>query len=147
LGLPKSTPLIVTGLSRGADMAVFSAAHEDLSEGVAGAVAIALTLESDYIRAPDPAHRHPGLQVDDKDRILFYPILSRLAPTPVAVIQSTSDRYCSAATSRRLMGPDTPTLRLYPVKAMNHGFDGGRRQLFAFLDEALDWIEASRAKS
>ena len=144
LGLPESTPVIVTGDSRGAGLAVFASAEPNLRKGVIGAVAIALTPESDYLRAPDPETRHAGIKVDEKDRILFYPILPLLAPMPVAVIQSTSDRYCPAAESRRLMGPDTPTLRLYEVKARNHGFDGGRQQALADLDDALTWIEASR---
>ena len=142
LGLPENTPVIVTGDSRGAGMVVFAAAEPNLRKGVAGAVAIALTRESDYLRAPNPATRHPGIQVDEKDRILFYPVLRLLAPMPIAVIQSTNDRYVPSAESRRLMGPDTPTLRLYEVKARNHGFDGGRDELMRDLDDALKWIEA-----
>jgi dienelactone hydrolase len=141
LGLPDSTPVIVTGMSRGAGLAVFAAAAPSMKRGVTGAIAIALTLESDYLRAPDAETRHEGIKVDEKNRILFYPILPLLGPMPVAVIQSTSDRYCPAAESRRLMGPDTPTLRLYEVKARNHGFGGGTKELMADLDDALKWIQ------
>jgi hypothetical protein len=41
------------------------------------------------------------------------------------------------------MGPDTPALRLYEVKARNHGFDGGRDRMLADLDDALEWIEGA----
>ncbi len=146
LGLPDDTPVIVTGMSRGAGLAVFAAAQPRLRKHVAGAIAIALTLESDYLLAPDPATRRPGIQVDEKDRILFYPILPLLGSIPVAVIQSTSDSYVASAESRRLMGPDTPTLRLYEVKARNHSFGGGKEQLLADLDDALRWIASSSAK-
>jgi type IV secretory pathway VirJ component len=144
LGLSKDTPVIVTGMSRGASMVIFTAAHKDVRKGISGAIAIALTKESDYLRAPDPAVRPPGLKVDEKERILFYPILPLLSSMPVAVIQSTHDRYCPAAESRRLMGPDTPMLRLYPVDALNHGFGGGTKQLLADLDDALKWIESKQ---
>jgi hypothetical protein len=138
--------VIVTGMSRGAGLVVFSAAEPTIRKGVLGAVAIALTKESDYLRAADPANRHPGVQVDEKERILFYPLLKLLAPLPVAVLQSTSDRYISSDESRRLMGPDTPSLRLYEVKARNHGFGGGTEELLRDLDDALKWIEESPKK-
>ncbi|HKE45008.1 MAG TPA: AcvB/VirJ family lysyl-phosphatidylglycerol hydrolase [Steroidobacteraceae bacterium] len=140
LGLAESTPIIVVGFSRGATMVAFTALHPELRGGVAGAVAIALTREADYLRA-QPAERAAGIQVDDKDRIQIYPALKYLGSTPLAVIQSTNDPYVPAAESRQLLGPDTPTLRLYPVEARNHGFSNARDKLLADLDDALRWIE------
>jgi hypothetical protein len=147
LGLPESTPVIVTGDSRGATMVIFAAAETHVRDGVSGAVAIALTREADYLLAPAPADRDPAIEVDDKGRIQVYPVLKRLDSIPIAVIQSTHDRYVPSAESRRLMGPDTPMLRLYEVKARNHGFDGGRDQLLADLDDAMKWIEANAIKT
>ena len=144
LGLPETTHVIVTGDSRGATMVIFAAAEKHVRDGVRGAVAIALTREVDYLDAPPPAERNPAIQVDDEGRIQIYPVLSHLDTIPIAVIQSTHDRYVPSAESRRLMGPDTPMLRLYEVKARNHGFDGGRDHLLADLDDALSWIEAKR---
>jgi hypothetical protein len=141
LGLPETTLVIVAGDSRGATMVVFAAAEKHVRDGVRGAVAVALTREVDYLRAPEPAERDPAIQVDEKGRIQIYPVLTRLSSIRIAVIQSTNDRYVPAAESRRLMGPDTPALRLYEVKARNHGFDGGRDKLLVDLDDALMWIE------
>jgi type IV secretory pathway VirJ component len=141
LGLPENTREIVVGDSRGATMVIFAAAERHMKGHVAGGIAIALTREADYLHAPPPAERDPAIQVDDKGRIQVYPVLQRLESIPIAVIQSTHDRYVPSAESRRLMGPDTPTLRLYEVKARNHGFDGGRDQLLHDLDDALKWIE------
>jgi len=143
LGLPETTPEIVVGDSRGATLVVFAAAETHLRSHVAGGVAIALTREADYLRAPPPVGRDSAIEVDEKGRIQIYPVLKRLDAIPIAVIQSTHDRYVPAAESRRLMGPDTPMLRLYEVKARNHGFDGGRDQLLADLDDALKWIETT----
>ena len=144
LGLPETTHVIVTGDSRGATMVIFASAEKHLRDEVRGAVAIALTREVDYLNAPPLAERNPAIQVDDKGRIQIYPVLSHLDTIPIAVIQSTHDRYVPSAESRRLMGPDTPMLRLYEVKARNHGFDGGRDQLLADLDDALSWIESKQ---
>ncbi len=135
-----ATPLIVVGFSRGASAAAFAAVHPKLHAGLAGIVAIALTREVDYLKAPPPVERPPGLLVDDKGRMLLYPALGLVGPIPLAVIQSTGDRYVPSAESRRLLGPDTPTRRLYEVTAKNHGFSGGEETLVRDLDEALSWM-------
>jgi dienelactone hydrolase len=146
-GLPASTPVIVVGFSRGATLVAFSALHPELRDQVRGAIALALTREADYLRAP-PAERAPDIQVDDKGRIQIYPALKFLGGTPVAIIQSTNDPYVPAAESRQLLGPDTPTLRLYAVESSNHRFGGARDKVITDVDDALHWIEQSpRAKT
>ena len=52
LGLPESTPVIVTGDSRGAGLAVFASAEPNLRKGVIGAVA--------RIRGKSPVPRSQG---------------------------------------------------------------------------------------
>ncbi len=140
LGLPESTPTVVAGVSRGATMVVFAAAAPPLRPRIRGAVAIALTRETDYLTPPDPETRSALIKLDEKGRILLYPALDMLGSIPIAVIQSTRDSYISSAESRRLMGPDTPTRRLYEVEARNHSFGGGQDRMLQCLDEALDWI-------
>jgi dienelactone hydrolase len=140
LGLADSTPIIVVGFSRGATMVAFTALHPELRSEVGGAVAIALTREADYLQAPE-VERAPGIQVDDQGRIQIYPALKLLGSTRLAVIQSTNDPYVPAAESRQMLGPNTPTLRIYEVESRNHGFSGARDQLLQDLDDALRWIE------
>jgi dienelactone hydrolase len=139
-GLPPSTPVIVVGFSRGATLVAFSAVHPELRNQVRGAIALALTREADYLRAP-PAERAPEIKVDDKGRIQIYPALKSYGSVPVAVIQSTNDPYVPSAESRELLGPDTPTLRLYEVDSSNHRFGGARDKMIADVDDALAWIE------
>src|SRR6185295_1548553 len=66
LGLPDTTPVIISGFSRGANLVVFTAGVTSLQKHLAGALAIALTREIDFLRAPDPAARPPALRVDDR---------------------------------------------------------------------------------
>lgn len=140
LDLPDSTPTIVVGFSRGASVVAFAAVHPELRDDVQGAVAIALTREADYLRAP-AGERRPEIQVDDQGRIQLYPTLQLLGSTPLAVIQSTRDSYVPAAESRALLGADTSTLRLYAVDAKDHGFRNARDVLMRDLDDALRWID------
>ena len=144
LGVADSTPIIVVGFSRGATLVAFSALHPELRNQLRGAIALALTREADYLRAPPP-ERAPDIQVDKQGRIQMYPALKFLGSTPVAIIQSTNDPYVPAAESRKLLGPDTPTLRLYEVESSNHRFGGARDKMIADVDDALKWIEQSRA--
>lgn len=143
LDLPDSTPTIVTGNSRGASMVVFAAGEPSLKLQICGAVAIALTRESDYVTPPAPAERDAYIQLDDKGGVLLYPALDRLGPIPIAVIQSTKDSYVPSAESRQLMGPDTATRRLYEVQASNHSFGGGKDRLLRDVDEPLNWIAST----
>lgn len=149
LDLPESTRAILTGDSRGASLVVFAGGNKKVQGRLAGAVAVALTREVDYMPTPPPEMLSPTIQVDEKGRIQTYPAIARLGTIPIAVIQSKGDRYVPSEESRRLFGPDTPTRRLYEVEAKNHGFGGGRDQLLRDLDEALQWIaglEQARAQ-
>ena len=145
-GLPDSTPIIIVGFSRGASVVAFTAVHPQLRDGIGGAVAIALTREADNLRAPE-RERTPEVQVDDQGRIQLYPALKLLGSTRLAVIQSTHDSYVPAGESRQLLGPDTPTLRLYEVEAKDHGFSNARGTLTHDLDDALRWIEETAPAS
>jgi type IV secretory pathway VirJ component len=142
LGLPATTPVVVVGFSRGATAVAFTAIHPELQDDFAGAVAIALTREADYLHVPE-RERSAKVQVDSQGRLQLYPAVKLLSSRRLAVIQSTHDSYVPAAESRRLLGPDTPTLRLYSVESKNHGFSDARDQLMSDLDDALRWVIGS----
>ena len=142
LGLPDSTPIVIVGFSRGASVVAFTAVHPQLRDGIAGAVAIALTREADYLHVPDQ-ERSAEIQVDGEGRLQLYPAMKLLGSTRLAVIQSTNDSYVPAAESRQLLGSDTTTLRLYTVEAKDHGFSDARDRMLQDLDEALRWVEES----
>jgi fermentation-respiration switch protein FrsA (DUF1100 family) len=147
LDLPDSTPIVIVGFSRGATVVAFAAVHPELRGGIGGAVAIALTREADYLHVP-AGERGPEIQVDDKGRLQLYPALELLGSTRFAVIQSSNDSYVPAAESRKLLGPDTHTQRLYEVVSEDHGFSDARDKLMQDLDDALRWVEeATHASS
>jgi len=140
LDLPDETPSIAVGMSRGANVVIASAGDPTLRRGIVGAVAIALTREFDYLIVRDEAKRLPGVTTDERGRLQTYAAIERLGSIPLAIIQSTNDSYVPSAESRRLLGPDTPTRRLYEVPSANHEFDGGHEALMRDLDDAIAWI-------
>jgi hypothetical protein len=141
LMIEPSARLIVVGFSRGATFVAFTAVHPDLQRELAGAIAIGLTRRADYLGSITPSVIQSDVELDRRRRVLIYPALKLFAHVRVAVIQSTGDRYVSAAESRKLLGPDTATRRLYAVEARNHRFGGNRERLIEDLDAALRWIE------
>jgi fermentation-respiration switch protein FrsA (DUF1100 family) len=143
-GLPDGTPIITAGMSRGANVVIASAGDPMLRPGMMGAVAIALTREFDALTVSDAAKKLSVVKTDDQGRIQTYPAIERLGSLPLAIIQSTNDDYVPSAESRRLLGADTATRRLYEVTSTNHDFDGGHDVLMRDLDNAIDWIKASR---
>jgi hypothetical protein len=140
LGIPTDTPIVISGMSRGANVVVAAAGSASLRAGITGAVAIALTRELDDVTLPKDLIGSPGIQTDDRGRLQTYPSLERLGALRVAVIQSTNDSYVKSAESRRLLGPDTPTRRLYEIDSKNHNFGGGREALMHALDDAMMWV-------
>ena len=141
--LPNQTPIVITGMSRGANVVVAGAGDAALRPGIVGAVAIALTREFDDLTVPDTVVGRPGVQTDDKGRLQTYPSLERLGSMRLAIIQSTNDSYVRSSESRRLLGPDTPTRRLYEIESKNHSFGGGQASLMRALDDAMAWVGQS----
>ena len=143
LGLAEQTPIVITGMSRGANVVVAAAGDPALRPGIVGAVAIALTREFDDLTIPDSAAARPGVKTDEQGRLQTYPALQRLGSMRLAVIQSTNDSYVPSSESRRLLGPDTPSRRLYEVVSRNHSFGGGQAALMQALDDAMMWVGGS----
>ena len=146
MGLPEETPTILTGFSRGASMVIMGAAVRKIQPRLAGAITMSLTKEADYVRMPKGKPLPEGIQLDEEGRLLTYPLLERLGALPMAVIQADGDSYVPASEARTLMGPDTPTRRLYTVENSSHGFGGARDVLLRDLDDALAWVKSATTR-
>jgi fermentation-respiration switch protein FrsA (DUF1100 family) len=146
LNLPDETPTILTGFSRGASMVIMGAAVRKIQPLLEGAVAMSLTKEADYVRTPKGTTLPQGVKVDEEGRLLTYPLLERLGTLPIAVIQADGDKYVPASEARTLIGPDTPTRRLYTVENTVHGFKGAYDVLLHDLDDALAWVKSATTR-
>jgi len=132
LGLPPDYPVVLVGVSRGAGLSVVAAGQDALRPSIAGVLAVALTKEEEYVEVPE--------------RVGVYDYLPRLADTPIAVVQSTRDRYLPAAAARALFGADTPYRWFQPVEARDHSFGGARAQLYDAMERSLNWLARSSAR-
>jgi dienelactone hydrolase len=149
LGLAPDTRVILTGMSRGAGLVVVAAGQRELQPNLAGVIAVALTREEEHVvhirrqRGQPRDGRRPRQLVEIKT----YQYLRRLGTVPVAVMQSTHDRYLPAAEARELFGPNTELRRFQAVEAHNHTFSGGRETLCNYLESALQWIESTSQRT
>jgi pimeloyl-ACP methyl ester carboxylesterase len=123
LRLPPGTPIVLTGISRGAGLAVVAAAQPEVSRRIAGLLLMGLTAGEGNVRP----------------RAAPFTLLARIGH-PIVLLQSTADRHMPAAEARRLFGPDTPGRKLVAIEADNHTFGGHRDELFKQAEAGLDWI-------
>lgn len=130
LRLPPATPVVLVGVSRGADLAVVAAGQPGMRAQLSGVVVMALTREEEYVR-----RRRSSASLE------LYPYLPRLGDVPLSVIQSTRDTYLPAREARLLFGPDTARRALHAIDARNHSFGGARDALYAALRASLQWVQ------
>ena len=150
MSLPAGTPTILVGVSRGAEFMVAAAAQPSLQPRPAGAVALALTRETDYVRNRPTSKRKAskmGSSRMESGQILSYVRLKEAIDIPIAVIQSTHDRYLPAAEASTLFGGDTSMRHFMAIEAKNHGFGGARDVMLQELDNSLGWIESLMKQS
>ncbi len=143
LGLPPDTRIILVGMSRGAGLTVVAAGVREMQVNLAGVVAIALTREEEHVVRYRPRRDFPPVPRGPRQlvEIKTYDYLRRLAAIPIAVIQSTHDRYLPATEARRLFGPDTAVRKLQEVESRGHTFGGALKELRNRVESSLLWIE------
>jgi pimeloyl-ACP methyl ester carboxylesterase len=140
LGLTGHHPVVLVGVSRGAGLAVVAAAR--LRDVITGVVAVALTQEEEYVRwyrhLPLPHEPHRAVMVD------VYEYLADLGDVPIAVVQSTHDRYLPASKARAQFGPDTASRWFQSIEAANHNFGGARNRMYEAIRAAVTWVTTRR---
>ena len=144
LELPGDTATVLVGFSRGAGLAVVAAGQSALQPFLGGVLAIALTDEEEYVRSyRTRTGRDPrDLSARELATLRPYDVLADVGRLPLAVIQSTQDRYVSAARARQLFGPDDERRRFHAIPARSHTFAGARDALYEQARVALEWIVA-----
>jgi hypothetical protein len=139
MNLAPETPVILAGISRGAGLMSIAAGQKASHKHLAGLVAIALGDVEEHVI-------HPGLgsQRSRWVAVETYRDLRLLSDVPIEILQSTRDKYTSAARARELFGADTPLHHVHAIKSAGHTFRGGLPALFAQLQESLARLAATQ---
>jgi len=145
LALPPTTPVILVGVSRGAGLSVVAAGQRVVRDMLTGVLAIALTKEEEYVRRYRVRRGQTPPDMPRRELVMIqtYDYLPRLSSLRVSVIQSTRDNYLPADEARQLFGPDTPDRRFHAVEAWDHSFTGARDELYAQMEQSLNWISSA----
>jgi type IV secretory pathway VirJ component len=150
LRLSPDAPVVLTGWSRGASLGVLVASSREADPRVVGLVAVGLPADEQLdIRGgsdDDAGEDNEVPAVVNADlharSIAMYPLLSRIAPRRMVVIQASGDGYLPAARARELFGSDSSLRRLVAIDARNHRFSGGESRFAAALVEAVGWVSS-----
>jgi pimeloyl-ACP methyl ester carboxylesterase len=127
LRLPGTTPVVLFGVSRGADLAAVAAARPSLRGSVRGVLVVGLTAEEEFVRLARP-----------------YDAL-RFVTAPVCLIQSTNDEYVPAADARRLFGLNSNERKFQAIESRDHSFSDARGELYGAMLQSLQWVESRAA--
>jgi type IV secretory pathway VirJ component len=131
---------ILLGISEGAGLAVLAAVDPAVKKAVGGVVGLGMSDENELgwrfrdsiIYLTHRAPKEPGFSVLE--------IVDRLAPVPLAQIQSTHDEYVPLDEARRVFEKADFPKRLWVIEAEDHRFSGGIGEFTQRLLEAMDWV-------
>jgi type IV secretory pathway VirJ component len=137
-------PVIVSGVSEGAAIAVLAAASPENHGWLRGAITLGLPPVAElawrwkdmrsWITKHDP--REPSFAPKD--------VIASVSPLPLVMIQSTTDEYVRQADYEQLEAAARAPKKLVLIDARNHRFTDRRNELRTAYLEALDWVQDPR---
>ncbi len=137
-----SSPVILSGVSEGAAMAVAAGAGTSNADWVAGVLTMGLPATAEL--AWKWTDFSTWITKRDADEPSFAPaeVIATIAPRPLWMIQSTRDEYVPEADYRRFEGTARDPKRLILIDAANHRFTDKQPELQRQVVLGLTWIAA-----
>jgi Bacterial virulence protein (VirJ) len=132
-----TTPVVLSGFSRGAALSVIAAGDPGLQRSLGGVLVMGLDDVEEHVRRPVRA----GATSIDMELMRPYAYLNALGALRLSLVQSTHDRFLDAEQARKLFGPDDGQRRLRAIDAQSHTFGGSREQFLEEIGRSLDWLE------
>jgi Lysophospholipase len=136
-------PLVVSGVSEGAALAVLAAADPKNHASIDGVITMGLPPTAELAwRWTDVA---AWITKSDANEPSFAPLgfVGAVSPLPFVMIQSKKDEYVSEADYRRLFAAAREPRQLVLIDASNHRFTDRRAELWTAYRDALGWIGAT----
>lgn len=145
-GLP-ARPIIVSGVSEGAALAVAAAAMPEAHDRLDGVITMGLPAVAELAwRWKDAVS---WVTKSDADEPSFSPheVIARVAPVPIWMLQSTHDEYVPEADYRRFERLAAEPKRFVLIEAKNHRFTDKLPELEAQYLAAIAWIDGLRTSA
>lgn len=140
-------PVVLSGVSEGAAVAVLAAAHEDNHRWVDGVVTMGTPMVAELAwRWTDFT---TWITKSDADEPSFSPLdfIGQVSPRPLVMIQSTRDEYVPEADYRKLDAAARQPKKLVLINAANHRFTDTQPELRTEMLAALAWIAGQMGRS
>lgn len=135
-------PVILSGVSEGAGIAVVAAASADNHSWVSGIITMGLPQVSEIAWRWSDFTSWITKKDADEPSVRATDFVGQIAPVPLAMIQSTKDEYVPEAEYRAIeQAAHTPKV-LTLINASNHRFTDRLPELRKAYAEALAWIAA-----
>jgi dienelactone hydrolase len=134
-------PVVVSGVSEGAAIAVLAAASPQNHDWLRGVITMGLPPVAEL--AWRWADMRSWLTKGDAREPSFAPkdVIASVSPVPLVMIQSTTDEYVRQEDYERLEAAAAAPKKLVLIDARNHRFTDRRMELRAAYLAALDWIQ------
>jgi len=139
-------PVILSGVSEGAGLAVLAASDPKNHDWVDGVITMGLPPTAELAwRWTDVA---AWITKRDADEPSFAPrdVIAAVSPVPLFMIQSTKDEYVPKAEYERLLQMAREPKKLVLIDAGNHRFTDKRPELGAAYVSGLAWIAQVAAR-
>jgi dienelactone hydrolase len=137
-------PVIVSGVSEGAALAVLAASDPQSHSAIDGVITMGLPPSAEL--AWHWTDVTSWITKTDANEPSFAPneFIAAISPVPLVMIQSKKDEYVLPADYERFLATARDPKKLVLIDASNHRFTDRRPQLSAAIVDALEWI-AERA--
>ncbi len=137
-----STAPALAGISEGAGLSVIAASDPATRSELRGVICLGLpdTVELGWRSWRDWTIWITKYKPNEPEANLRE-FVSKVAPLPLVVVQSTKDEFVPLETARSLFAAAAEPKRLFLIDAANHRFSDKRDELHARLTEALDWLD------
>ncbi len=133
---------VLVGWSEGAGLAVLGGLDPSVRLSLRGVVAIGLPELNELAWRWSDAVIYLTHKVPNEPTFNSKDYVGKLAPLPLAMIQSTHDDFVPTATAREIFARAQEPKQFVLIDAQSHGFEGQREAFWQALDRALAWFEA-----
>lgn len=141
-GGPGKRPLLM-GISEGAGLSVLAASDASLHEAIAGVIALSLGDANELGWRWRDSLIYVTHDVPNEPTFSVVASAGRVAPTPLAVINSSRDEFVPRAELDRIMDAARAPKRLWVINAADHRFSDQQPELARRLAEAIAWVQQS----
>jgi type IV secretory pathway VirJ component len=137
---------VLAGISEGAGLSVLAATHPAVQQAIAGVIGLGLGDVNELAWRWKDAVIYFTHGVPREPTFSVLAIADRVAPVPLAAINSTHDEYVPRDEIDRIMTAARPPKRLWLIDAPDHRFSNRQDELRGRLADALGWIRENQLR-